>query len=294
MLDVLETDTSFAGPRSIDTIPGAAGIGLRAAHYDDFLATAPEVAWIEVHSENLFAAGGKVHRVMEQVRRDYPLSLHGVGLSLGGADPLNLDHLRQLKRVMQRYAPGLVSEHLCWISVGGRYLHDLFPLPGTESMLAHLVPRIQQVQEVLGCQILIENVSAYLRFSGDALPEWAMLNALVEKTGCGLLLDINNLFVSSRNQHFDPLVYLANLHREAVQEIHLAGFSVEEVEGTTVLIDTHSCPVWPEVWDLYARSLRMFDHRVPTLIEWDSDLPTLDILLGEAAEAQRLLENAHG
>jgi len=294
MLNVLETDTTALGARKPDAIPAASGIGLRAAHFDEFLGTAPQVAWVEVHSENLFAAGGKVHRVMEQVRRDYPLSLHGVSLSLGSADPLHPEHLRQLKRVVERYRPGLVSEHLCWVSVGGRYLHDLLPLPGTEVMLAHLVPRIQQVQEVLGRQILIENVSAYLRFAGDALPEWAMVNALVEKTGCGLLLDINNLFVSSRNQHFDPFVYLANLRRDAVQEIHLAGFSVEEVEGTTVLVDTHSCPVWPEVWDLYARSLRMFDHRMPTLIEWDSDLPNLDILLGEAAQAQKLLEKTHG
>jgi hypothetical protein len=294
MLDTLEIYTAVPDSRRVDAIPAAAGIGLRAAHYDELLATVPQVAWVEVHSENLFAAGGKVHRVMEQVRRDYPLSLHGVGLSLGSADPLHPEHLRQIKRVVERYGPGLVSEHLCWISVGGRYLHDLFPLRGTEVMLRHLVPRILQVQEVLGRQILIENVSAYLRFAGDALPEWAMLNALVEKTGCGLLLDINNLFVSSRNQHFDPFVYLANLRRDAVQEIHLAGFSVEEVEGTTLLIDTHSCPVWPEVWDLYARSLRMFDHRVPTLIEWDSDLPTLDTLLGEAAQAQSLLEKTHG
>ncbi|MBN6741565.1 DUF692 domain-containing protein [Acidithiobacillus sp. MC6.1] len=293
MLDTLPAP-KLSCPGTANAIPAAAGIGLRAPHYAEVLEAAPDIAWMEMHSENLFAAGGLVHRVTERVRRDYPLSLHGVGLSLGSADLLNLRHLQQLDQVVQRYEPGLISEHLCWVSVGGRYLHDLLPLPGTEAMLEHLIPRINQVQETLGRQILIENVSAYLRFSGNQLPEWAMLNTLVERTGCGLLLDVNNLYVSSQNQEFDPLSYLVNLRLDAVQEIHLAGFSVEQVEDTTVLIDTHSCRVWPEVWDLYSQALRLLNRRVPVLIEWDSELPALDALLQEAAQAQSLLEQFHG
>ncbi|MGE4487886.1 MAG: DUF692 domain-containing protein [Synergistaceae bacterium] len=293
MLDTLQAH-SVAGRRTNDVVPAAAGIGLRAPHYAEVLANRPDVSWMEVHSENLFAPGGRVHQVMERVRQDYPLSLHGVALSLGSADPLNTRHLRQLEQVVRRYEPGLVSEHLCWVSVGGQYLHDLLPLPGTEVMLEHLVPRILQVQEVLGRQILIENVSAYLHYSGESLPEWAMLNALVERTGCGLLLDVNNLYVSSRNQRFDPLSYLANLRLDAVQEIHLAGFTIEEVDDTRVLIDTHSRAVWPEVWDLYEKTLHLLNRRVPTLIEWDADLPSLDELLREASVAQKHLERTHG
>ena len=278
---------------SNEVIPAAAGIGLRSSHYRDFQTGKPETAWIEAHSENLFAAGGLAHRVMSQIRSDYPLSLHGVGLSLGSADPLNTEHLRQLQRLITRYEPGLVSEHLCWVSSEGRYLHDLLPMPYTDGMLQHISDRIDQVQSVLQRQILIENVSAYLHFTDDQMPEWAFLNELVRRTGCGLLLDINNLYVSSRNLGIDRDEYLVNLNSDAVQEMHLAGFTVETALGQEVLIDTHSQAVWPEVWSLYDRALRVLGRRVPTLIEWDVNIPPLSMLLDEAQKAQHILEMIH-
>ena len=274
-------------------IPVAAGIGLRACHYPDFQIGKPPTAWVEAHSENLFAAGGLPHRLMHQVRSHYPVSLHGVGLSLGSADPLNKEHLQQLQQVISRYEPGLISEHLCWVSSGGRYLHDLLPIPYTEGMLQHVSDRIDQVQNALRRQILIENVSAYLHFADNQMAEWAFLNALVERTGCGLLLDINNLYVNSRNLGINSDEYLANLKADAVQEIHLAGFSIETALGQEVFIDTHSQAVWPEVWTLYRRALQIIGRPIPTLIEWDTNIPPLGILLEEAQKAQHFLEGIH-
>lgn len=274
-------------------IPAVAGIGLRAPHYREFLSERPAIGWIEVHSENLFAAGGSVHHIMERVRQDVPISLHGVGLSLASADPLNQLHLRRLAQIIERYEPGLVSEHLCWVSADKRYLHDLLPIPYTDELLDHLVPRIIQVQDFLGRQILIENVSAYLQFDLPQLSEWAFLNALVERSGCGLLLDVNNLYVNGQNQSLDVQDYLVNLRRDAVQEIHLAGFTKERVEDCEVLIDTHSRPVWSPVWSLYRESLHLLARRVPTLIEWDSEIPALAVLINEAKQAQCCLESVH-
>lgn len=274
-------------------IPVATGIGLRACHYRDFQIGKPQTAWVEAHSENLFAAGGLPHRVMHQVRSHYPLSLHGVGLSLGSADPLNKEYLQQLQQVISRYEPGLVSEHLCWVSSDGRYLHDLLPMPYTRAMLQHVSDRIDQVQNVLRRQILIENVSTYLHYDDNHMTEWGFLNALVRRTGCGLLLDINNLYVNSRNHGINGDEYLVNLKADAVQEIHLAGFSIETALGQEVLIDTHSQAVWPEVWSLYRRALQILGRRLPTLIEWDTNIPPLDVLLGEAQRAQYILENIH-
>ncbi len=274
-------------------IPAAAGIGLRSNHYRDFQTGKPATAWVEAHSENLFAAGGLVHQVMEQIRSNYPLSLHGVGLSLGSADPLNRKHLRQLQQLITRYEPGLVSEHLCWVSSGGRYLHDLLPMPYTDGMLQYVSDRIDQTQNMLQQQILIENVSAYLHFTEDQMPEWAFLNELTRRTGCALLLDINNLYVSSRNLGLNRDEYLVNLNADSVQEIHLAGFTVETALGQEVLIDTHSQAVWPEVWSLYGRALQILGRRVPTLIEWDTNIPPLGKLLNEAQKAQHFLEMIH-
>ncbi|PKY11509.1 hypothetical protein B1757_04670 [Acidithiobacillus marinus] len=283
------TEPSFQ-TLSNNAIPAAAGIGLRACHYHAFQSGKPEIAWVEAHSENLFADGGLVHRVMRQVRQEYPLSLHGVSLSLGSADPINMDYLHKLRQVITRYEPGLVSEHLCWVSSRGRYLHDLLPIPYTEAMLRHVSDRIDQVQNFLKRPILIENVSAYLQFATEQMPEWAFLNALVRNTGCGLLLDINNLYVSSRNLGIRQEEYLANIDGAAVQEIHLAGFSVENALGQDILIDTHSQPVWPEVWSLYGQSLQVLGRKVPTLIEWDANIPPIERLLHEANTAEQVLE----
>jgi len=274
------------------TIPAHAGIGLRSPHHDELLNTRPAVAWLEVHSENFFADGGKALHVLEQVRCDYPLSLHGVGLSLGSTDPLNSQHLARLKRLADHIQPGLLSEHLCWGSVNHRYFNDLLPLPYTAEALDHMVERVSQVQDYLGRQILIENVSSYLEFNVSDIPEWEFIAALVERSGCGLLLDVNNVYVNACNHGFDARDFLSHIPAEPVQEIHLAGFSINRVDEHDILIDTHSRAVCDEVWQLYQYTVNRLGPR-PTLIEWDQDLPELQILLDEAQRAEHILERAH-
>lgn len=275
-------------PRSI---PVTAGIGLRAQHHDDLLRDRPGIGWLEAHSENYFADGGAQIDYLMRLRESYPLSLHGVGLSLGSTDPLSGEHLWRLKRLVQLSEPGLVSEHLSWGSIGGVYLNDLLPLPYTEEALTHMIGRVREVQDYLGRQILIENVSSYLEFKASELREWEFLGALAEESGCGLLLDVNNVYVSSRNHDFDPSAYLARLPRKAVREIHLAGHSINRHDDVEILIDTHSAPVCDAVWRLYERAIERFG-RVPTLIEWDTDIPALDVLVQEAARANTYLERS--
>jgi hypothetical protein len=278
-----------AAPRTPDRpgrIPSSAGIGLRAPHYRALLETQPDVGWLEAHSENFFCDGGQPHWFLERLRARYPLSLHGVGLGLGSCDPLNEAHLTKLARLISRYQPGLVSEHLCWGAAAGRHLNDLLPLPYTEEALAHICTRIDATQARLGRQILIENVSSYLRFKHATIPEWEFLAALAQRTGCGILLDVNNIYVNAVNHGFDPAGYLSAIPVEAVQEIHLAGF--DQADG--VLIDTHGKRVYPEVWSLYRRAVARFGPR-PTLIEWDTDIPGLEVLLEEAHKAEQTLES---
>ena len=269
-------------------IPTAAGIGLRSPHYREVLAMRPAVGWFEVHSENFFGAGGQPLHFLERIRSHYPLSLHGVGLSIGSTDPLNREHLRKLQTLIARVEPGLVSEHLCWGSVGGRYLNDLLPLPYTEEALYHVCHRIGQVQDFLGRRILIENVSSYLQFTHSAIPEWEFLAEVAILTGCGILLDVNNIYVSSVNHGFDPVRYLRAVPVGAVEEIHLAGFD----SNGECLIDTHGKAVADPVWDLYHYALQRFGNR-PTLIEWDTDIPPLATLLTEAAKANACMESEH-
>ena len=269
-------------------IPPRVGVGLRAPHYREVMSTQPKVGWFEVHSENYFGAGGQPLYFLEQIRSHYPLSLHGVGMSLGSADALNRTHLKKLKSLIQRFEPGLVSEHLCWGSVAGRYLNDLLPLPYTDEALAHVSDRIGEAQDYLGRRILIENVSSYLQFAHTAIPEWEFLAAVSARSGCGILLDVNNIYVNAVNHGFDALRYLNALPADAVEEIHLAGFD----SNGTCLIDTHGKPVTDEVWALYGEALARFGCK-PTLIEWDIDIPPLATLLNEAAKAERRLEQAH-
>lgn len=270
-------------------VPARAGIGLRAPHYRDVLATRPAIGWFEVHSENYFGAGGPPLYYLERVRRDYPLSLHGVGLSLGSTDPLDTHHLRQLKGLIGRFEPGLVSEHLCWSSVDGRHLNDLLPLPYTDEALWHVVARIRQVQEALGRQILVENVSSYLQYRHSTIPEWEFLGEVAGLSGCAVLLDINNIHVSARNHGFDAATYVTALAPEVVRELHLAGHTVKHYDDGDILIDTHDAPVADAVWDLYRLALRRFGP-LPTLIEWDAAIPPLATLLSEAAKADALME----
>jgi len=269
----------------VDEVPARAGIGLRAQHYTDVLETRPGIAWLEVHSENYFGAGGQPHYFLEQFRARYPLSLHGVGLSLGSTDALDYAHLGKLKTLIARYQPGLVSEHLCWGSVGGRHLNDLLPLPYTEEALCHVCERICWTQDFLGRQILIENVSSYIQFAQSTIPEWEFVAAVARATGCGILLDVNNIYVNAVNHRFDPLRYLEAIPVETVQEIHLAGFD----SNGECLVDTHGKPVCDAVWALYREALERFG-KIPTLIEWDTDIPELSVLLEEARKADAILE----
>jgi uncharacterized protein (UPF0276 family) len=276
--------TSVTNPRPV---PARAGIGLRAAHFADVLATKPQVGWFEVHSENHFAPAGPAHAALDAIRADYPISLHGVGLSIGGTDPLDLGHVERLRLAIERYEPALVSEHLCWSMAGGRHTNDLLPLPYTREALRHVTRRVSQVQELLARRLLIENVSSYLQFRDPDYTEWEFLASLAQASGCGILLDVNNIFVSAQNHGFDAREYLAAIPHDAVGEIHLAGHSIRELEGRELRVDTHDAPVCDEVWELYAIAAARFG-RVPTLIEWDSNLPPLATLVEEARRADRV------
>jgi uncharacterized protein len=251
------------------------------------LVNKPAVGWIEAHSENYFAAGGAQRHYLERLRAIYPLSLHGVGLSLGSVDPISQPHLRQLARLVRQFDPMLVSEHLAWSSVDGRFTNDLLPLPYTEEALRHMISRVACVQDALGRRILIENVSSYLQYSASTLAEWEFLAALVDASGCGVLLDVNNVYVSAQNHGFDPKTYLQALPHAAIEEIHLAGHTVRQVGQQRILIDTHDQNVCDAVWELYAFAVRHFGP-VPTLIEWDADIPPLDVLVAEAHKADRI------
>lgn len=265
------------------------GIGLRAQHHDEILARPPSVGWFEAHSENYFAPGGVHRQRLMQIRANYELSLHGVGLSVGSTDPLDLQHLRELKRLVDAVEPLFVSEHLCWASSGGRYLNDLLPLPYTEEALQHMAARVREVQDFLGRQILMENISSYLRFKCSEVPEWEFLTALAQASGCAVLLDINNLYVNALNHGFDPLIYLHGIPRTIVHEFHLAGHTVARIRESEIRIDTHDNHVCNEVWALYATAVKRFGP-VPTLIEWDADIPSLATLEAEAAKANLIAE----
>ncbi len=265
-------------------IPARAGIGLRSPHYRDVLETRPAVGWLEVHSENFFCDGGQPLYTLEQARACYPLSLHGVGLSLGSTDDLNREHLGKLKKLADRFEPGLISEHLCWCSAAGRYLNDLLPLPYTEEALAVVSSNLCRAQDYLGRPILIENVSSYLRFSHSTIPEWEFVAEAAARSGCGILLDVNNIHVNAVNHGFDARRYLEAIPVEAVGEMHLAGFD----SNGDCLIDTHGKPVADAVWALYRLAVQRFG-RVPTLIEWDTDIPPLAVLLEEACKADAIL-----
>jgi uncharacterized protein len=268
---------------SVQQLKGA-GLGLRASHYQEIFETKPDVPWFELLSDNYMAAGGLPIQRAEKVRQDYPITLHGVGMSLGSADPLNTDYLKRLKVLADRLEPHYVSDHIAWVSVDGKYTHDLLPLPYNQDMLQHLRVRIQQVQEYLGRTILIENPSSYLSFDSSDMSEADFINQLSLSSGCELLLDVNNIYVSAMNHGFDPYQYLESIPQDKVKEIHLAGY--EQMDG--YLFDTHGHSVKPPVWDLYRAALKRFGS-VPTLIEWDTDVPEFSTLLAEAKKADAFM-----
>jgi len=259
------------------------GIGLRQPHYREVFERTPALGFLEVHSENFFLDGGASMHALERARAAYPISLHGVGLSLGSADALAQVHLAKLKRLVDRVEPTLISEHLSWGSLGARHFNDLLPMPHTREVLALLSERVDRVQTVLNRSILIENVSAYVAYRDDDMTETALLAELARRTGCGILLDINNLYVNAVNFGFDPVARLAELSPDAIGEMHLAGHTAAD----GCLIDTHGTRVCAEVWALFEEACRRFGPK-PTLIEWDTDLPTLDVLLDEAATASSI------
>jgi uncharacterized protein (UPF0276 family) len=268
------------------TAPAAAGvgIGLRAPHYAQVLEGRPALGFVEVHSENFYAEGGAALDWLERFRAAYPLSLHGVGLSLGSADALDARHLEKLARLADRFEPALVSEHLCWSSIAGRHANDLLPLPFTDEALDHVVARVEAVQERLRRAILVENVSSYLTFAHSTIPEWEFVAEVARRSGCGVLLDVNNIWVNACNHGFDAARYLEAIDPRSVGEIHLAGF--DRIGGR--LVDTHGTRVADEVWALYRAAIARFGER-PTLIEWDTDIPGLDVLLDEARKARSIL-----
>jgi uncharacterized protein len=259
------------------------GLGLRTEHYAEFSRERPAVDWLEIISENYLVAGGPPIAHLERIRADYPLVMHGVSMSVAGAEPLDFGYLRELKALADRLEPGWVSDHLCWSADAHSQLHDLLPVPLTRAALDHVGGRIAQVQGVLGRPLVLENVSSYVRFAADEMTEWDFITALLKATGARLLLDVNNVYVSSRNHGFEPWAYLNAIPADCVQQIHLAG---HEDRGD-IVIDTHDHPVRPEVWTLYEHALRRFGP-VPTMIERDDHIPPLAELLDELAIARRL------
>ena len=274
-------------------IPAQAGIGLRFQHHQVVLDTDPVVPWMEVHTEN-YMGGGAPLRYLDAIRRDRPISLHGVGLSIGSAEELDVEHLKRIQKVADRIQPGLMSEHLAWSVVAGTYLSDLLPLPMTEEALGVVCRHVEQTQDFLKRRFFIENPSTYLQFRHSTIPEWEFISAVAARTGCGILCDVNNIYVSAQNHGWDASRYLTALPAEAIGEIHLAGHSVRNLpDGRTIRVDDHASRVAEEVWRLYRQAIRRFGA-VPTLIEWDNDVPAIEVLLQEAEHAQSILDATLG
>lgn len=266
-------------------LPCVAGIGLRTPHYDEVLETLPRLGWVEVHNENFFGGGAPLHTLLK-VREHYPVSMHGVGMGLASTAPLDQAHLTALSHLCDVVQPAVVSEHLCWNSAEGMVVNDLLPFPYTREALAHVARRVEQVQEKLGRQLLVENLSSYLSFSHSEMTEGEFLAELTRRTGCGILFDVENLYVNVRNLGVDAEAFIQTIPHDAVKEYHLAGYSMRD----GCLVDTHNHPIYPEVWELYEYVLKQIGPR-PTLIEWDADIPVLSVLMGEAAKAQQRMES---
>ena len=273
-------------------LPARAGLGLKPQHFAEILATGPDLGFFEIHAENYLVAGGPFHHYLSRIHERYPLSIHGVGLSIGGAGPLNAAHLERLAALLNRYQPQAFSEHLAWSTHAGVFFNDLLPLPYDNMTLNRVCDHIDQVQEQLQRRLLLENPATYVEFATSTMDEAAFLTEIIRRTGCGLLLDVNNAYVSSVNHHRDLQAYLTALPLSQVGEIHLAGFARDrDAAGAPLLIDTHGAPVAAAVWDFYAFALALLGP-TPTLIERDHDIPPLAVLIAEAQYAERLLEPA--
>lgn len=266
------------------------GIGLRAPHYQELLDTKPSnIGWLEVHPENYFCGGMHKH-FLDELSQHYPLSMHGVGLSLGADQAVDEKHLKAFKELIDRYNPFLVSDHVSWSASGNAHLNDLLPLPYTSESLARLSQNINQTQDYFERAMLVENPSTYIAFKDNEMPEYDFMNALCETTGCGMILDVNNIYVQSHNHGLDPYAYIDAIHPDYVEEIHLAGHIEKEVGEHSILVDTHNKRVCDDVWDLYAHAIKRTGSK-PTLIEWDQDFPTLQVLLDEADLAHTIIKN---
>lgn len=281
-----------SSPRAAAALPNRSGVGLKPEHIDEILRDRPTLGFFEIHAENYMGEGGPPHRRLEAIRTLYPLSLHGVGLSIGSPKPLDRDHLNRLAALAKRYEPGLFSEHLAWSSHDAGFLNDLLPLPYTPETLASVCDHIDQVQEAIGRQMLLENPSTYLLFAQSTIGETDFIAQIARRTGCGLLLDVSNVLVSATNHGFDPSAYLDAFPLEHVGEIHLAGYSeASDDAGHALLIDAHDSPVRDQVWALYERVIARRGP-TPTLVEWDNDVPAWTTLLSEARRAERTMERA--
>ncbi len=270
-------------------IPNRAGVGLKADHYLSILEETPDIGWFEVHPENYMGAGGPPHHYLTEIRDRYPLSLHGVGLSIGGADDLNKDHLQRLKALIDRYQPGQFSEHLAWCTHTDVFYNDLLPLPYTDETLTKVCEHIDEVQSFVGRKLLLENPATYVVFENSTYEEIDFISEIVKRTGCGLLLDVNNVYVSCTNHKRSPDAYIKSYPLEHVGEMHLAGHAIDQDdEGNPLLIDAHDRQVIDEVWSLYELTLQR-SGPVPTLIEWDNDVPDWKTLFSEAQLAENLI-----
>ncbi len=283
---------AFRNKKSLKPISDLVGVGLRSQHYQEILDRLPNIGFLEIHCENYFGKGGRPLHYLEQISQQYPLSFHGVGLSLGSADGLDSQHLKKLKNLVTCFNPVFVSEHLCWTSIGGMHFNDLLPIPYTDEALALIIKHVQQAQDFLKRNILIENISTYMEYNHSVIPEYEFMMEVVSQTGCGILLDVNNLYVNASNHHWDITTYLSKISPGAVEEIHLAGFTKNDFEEGSLLIDTHDKPVAAAVWEVYEQTIQSMGLK-PTLIEWDKDLPELEVLLGEADKARKILEHAN-
>ena len=292
MIEIVPTPRAPDRGLCANPIPARAGVGLKSQHYNDILEGEPDIGWFEVHPENYMGAGGPPHRYLTEIRNHYPLSLHGVGLSIGADKPLDKDHLARLEHLVEQYQPGLVSEHLAWSTHETTFLNDLLPVPYTEEALSRVAEHVSEVQDTIERQILIENPSTYVVFETSTMSETDFLKGIVERSGCGLLLDVNNVFVSATNHGFSPEFYIDTFPVEHVGEIHLGGHAEDEDEaGYPLLIDAHDREVVDPVWQLYRRAISRTGP-IPTLIEWDNDVPTWPVLFAEAQRAETILHGA--